>query len=106
MNRPLILDNIIQMTSQKDQILKYDHYKSMCVIDLPEGNIPFIFADSMMVAVETNTRVAREGNDETSHQLDFMTKTEQSREHEDESLDYLTKTSIQRETNDDDTSYY
>jgi len=101
--KPLIFDFQEKRTEYAPEVIyKYDFQKSLNVVEVENGTIPFIDLDDKTIEMTTKTKAHRE-NDDHHSLLELQTKTEVRRERDDRpqhSIELMTKTYTKRESDD------
>lgn len=101
MNRPIILDNVIERHGNKNKIFKYNYELDMNCVDIDGKNILYL---DMNDYLKNNTN-NKEKYIEKFNIFELFTKTEVSRERDDEEMSLLeleTKTFLGRERDDEE----
>lgn len=102
--RPLILDyKTIRIEDKSPIVYSYDCKMAMNIVKLNTGDKPFIELEMSDYEFATKTRVSRE-NDDDSHLIALATETKVARESSDLTnplLELQTKTFVKRETDDE-----
>lgn len=104
--RPLIFDFCEPRIGDEKPPYFYDESQDINVIELKKGGlVPFIDFNSPEQELETKTEVSREQEDECITMAELITKTATKREQDDIStqsfLELVTKTKVERERDDE-----
>lgn len=105
MNKPIILDNVIEREGDNKKIFKYNYLSDMNTVLINDEEIFYLDIDTQIKEFQTSTRVSREYDDEEIYSLELFSKTEVSRERDDEEISLLelqSKTFIERERDDEE----
>ena len=107
-NRPIILDYVsTRATDNEIPAFYYDREQDINMMESKEGRIPFIYTTKENIMLKTVTRIVRESDDVDFTLGELMTKTEVSRERDDECnyekvCELYSKTFVDRERDDED----
>ena len=105
MNRPLLLDFSVPRVGGNLTCYSYDNSLDMNVVEIKGQKVPFISYGSNEVELLTKTEVSREQDDDMINCLELMTKTKVDREQDEEVFNFMlelyTKTRVERERDDE-----
>jgi hypothetical protein len=108
MKKPIILNYREEREWCGEKIFTYDYSLDMNVVVSNRRKL-FIDADNLSYSANTETRVGRESDDVDFQPLELLTKTEATRERDDEEnsimLELESKTFADRERDDEDDYY-
>lgn len=103
MSRPVILDYITPRLGDSAKVFVYDYNKDMNVLK-DNQDLEFIGCSGADCMTQTETRVARESDDNEYRICELETKTEVTRERDEEEMCFMeltTKTAEGRERDDE-----
>ena len=103
-SRPIILDYVTPRTGDMNKVFVYDYVRDMNVL-ASNQDLEFIGGGEADCLAQTETRVARESDDDEYRACELETKTEVTRERDEEEISFTeltTKTAESRERDDED----